>query len=66
MNYIGEDLTEYSQCIYQAPLKTTNTQTDTDRQESNMTMTRKFNIYNGLQGQTKEHQVVYFIAEIVQ
>ena len=31
------------------------TQADTDRQESIMTMTRKRNIDNGLQGQPKEH-----------
>jgi hypothetical protein len=32
--------------------------TSRHRQESNMTMTTKLNIDNGLQGQTKEHQAV--------
>jgi len=32
--------------------------TSRHRQESNMTMTTKLNINNGLQGHTKEHQAV--------
>ena len=39
-------------------IKNADTQADTDRQESNMTMTRKLNTDNGLQGQMKEHQAV--------
>jgi len=36
-----------------------------DRHKSNMTMTRKLNIDNGLQDWKTEHQAVYFIAETV-
>lgn len=39
-------------------IKNTATQADTDRQESKMTMTRKLNIDNGLQGRRTEHQAV--------
>ena len=39
-------------------IKNADTRADTDRQESNMTMTRKHNTDNGLQGQSKEHQAV--------
>ena len=35
-----------------------NPQADTDSQESNLTMTRKLNIDNGLRGQRKERQLV--------
>jgi hypothetical protein len=39
-------------------IKNADTQADTDRQKSNMTMTRELNNDNGLQGQKTERQLV--------
>jgi hypothetical protein len=39
-------------------IKNADTQANTDRQKSNMTMTRELNNDNGLQGQMKERQLV--------
>jgi hypothetical protein len=45
-------------CRHLKKIKNANTQGDTERQESKITMAEKLNIYNGLQVWKTEHQAV--------